>query len=233
MNTADPSQEMSPVDIVVATRNSERFLQQCLESIIAQGIPEIQITIVDQQSTDRTRSIAAQVESAVVVDQSGQGLAQAWNQGLRAGSRPVVAMIDSDDYWAPGYLSAAVRALQERPDAQCAMAQARFELASPDVPPGFRANLVDSEQIGWMPGTTVFRRTIFDHLGYFPEELQIASDIEWFARLRQTGLPIVQLPMVGLHKRIHGGNLSLNGFAPSTYHSEILQVARRRLKAST
>lgn len=218
------------IDVVMATRNSERYLEQCLDSIVAQAIPDLRLTIVDASSTDSTRVIASRMASAVTIDQTGQGLAQAWNQGIRAGTRHVIAMIDSDDYWAPGYLKAAWTALLASPDAECVTAKAKFVVDSDHLPPGFRRDLVDAERIGWMPGTTVFRRSILERVGYFPEDHEIASDIEWFARVREHSSTIVQLPMVGLYKRIHGDNLSLGGSDPSVYHRELLRVARARLR---
>lgn len=218
------------IDVVVATRNSERFLEQCLGSIVAQGIPDVRITIVDASSTDGTRAIASQVAEAVVIDQTGQGLAQAWNQGIRAGTRDVIAMIDSDDYWSPDFLWASWSALQASPAAECVTAKAKFVLDAEHLPPGFRRDLVDAERIGWMPGTTVFRRSLLERVGYFPEDHQIASDIEWFARVREQSSTIVQLPMVGLYKRIHGENLSLGGTDLSVYHQELLRVARARVR---
>ncbi len=232
MTTVESMRSAPAVDVVMATRNSERFLEQCLISIESQGVPDIRITIIDAGSTDQTRAIAARFGAAVVIPQTGSGLAQAWNQGIQAGNRDIVAMIDSDDTWTPQFLHSALTALVDAPHAQCAMAQAKFVLDSPTPPLGFRPDLVNAERIGWMPGTTVFRRTIFQRLGYFPEDMQIASDIEWFARLREQGLPIVQLPLVGLYKRIHEGNLSLSGSDPSVYRKELLQIARARLKTS-
>lgn len=228
MTCDDEFECTTQIDVVLATRQSALFLADCLESIRAQGIAGTKVTIIDAHSTDGTREIASQAANVVVIEQSGSGLAQAWNQGIRAGSHDFVAIIDSDDYWSPDFLRSCLSEFKTSPWAQCVITKVKFVLASHHIPIGFRPELVDAERIGWMPGATLFRRSVFEHVGLFPEDMMIASDIEWFARLRENGVPIVLLETVGLYKRIHESNLSLSGAAPEVYRREVLRVARSR-----
>lgn len=228
MSIGDEFDPTTQVDVVLATRQSARFLADCLDSIRAQGIGGTRVTIVDDHSTDGTQEIAFQAANVFVAEQSGKGLAQAWNQGIRAGTHEFVAIIDSDDYWAPDFLRCCLNEFKRDPGAQCVITKVKFVLASPHIPAGFRPDLVNAERIGWMPGATLFRRSVFQHVGLFPEDMAIASDIEWFARLREKQIPLVTLETVGLYKRIHESNLSLSGAAPETYRREILRVARSR-----
>lgn len=51
-----------PVSLVLPVRNEERFIDQCLRSLLAQDYPgEIELIIVDGQSTDRTTEIVREV----------------------------------------------------------------------------------------------------------------------------------------------------------------------------
>lgn len=218
------------IDVVIATSNSERYLEECLLSVVKQFPPVRAIHIVDNASTDSTREIAARFESIHWHTQSGHGLAQAWNQGIRATTAEVIAMIDSDDYWAPNFLSVASQALHIHPSALCAVAMTNFFVDLAEVPAGFREELEGAARVGWMPGVTLFRREVFERVGMFPEDLLITSDIDWFARFREMRLPHVEVPIVGLNKRIHGMNLSLNANEAATYRREILRIARTRRK---
>ena len=59
-----------------------------------------------------------------------------------------------------------------------------------------------------MPGVAILRRRVFRTLGQFEENWQIASDIVWFAKLRNSGARIDVIDDVLLYKRIHSSNLS-------------------------
>lgn len=224
------SQQNIDIEVIVATSNSERYLNECLSSIVNQILPVKAIHVVDNYSTDSTYEIATSFAAVQWHTQQGQGLARAWNQGIQAATADVIAILDSDDYWTPNFLSDAALALHEHEDALCAIAMTHF-FVEPDAPlTGFRPELIGSEHVGWMPGVTLFRRAVFDRVGMFPEDLEIASDIEWFARLRELALPYAQIPVVGLHKRMHGDNLSLRGAHHGRYREEILRVVRARRK---
>lgn len=218
------------IQVVIATKNSDRFLNQCLASVVEQTFPPSRITVVDQASADKTREIVAGFSRIELQDQLGSGIPQAWNQGIQSAHTEFVAMIDSDDYWVPTFLSDAIAVLQENPSAEYVVARAKYVVNSERVPPGFRPELIDQERIGWMPGTTLFRRTIFSRVGYFPEDFQIASDIEWYARLRSDSISFAEMEKLALYKRMHGENFSLSKDFAQTYRKEILRVARNRIK---
>lgn len=227
-----PARAFSPrVSVVMATRNSGQYLEESLHSIASQGLVPYEVIVVDAQSTDDTLAILATKPWVSVVGQIGIGLPNAWNQGLRLVSGDFVAMIDSDDFWSRDYLSTCVDQLSEEPSAGYALANVRFFTPDDERPPGLRVELIGAERVGNMPGSTVFRRDVFTTIGYFPEDLAIASDIAWFARLRDSGMPALQVPIVGLHKRMHGENLSLDPGYAKQYQHELLRIARDRIKA--
>lgn len=219
------------VHVLIATKNSDLFLEQCLRSVMEQTYLPDRVTVIDQASTDRTREIISRYAAVELREQEGIGIPGAWNQGLRMGDSEYVAFIDSDDFWVPGFLADCIDALSADRHAKYAVAQAKFILAGEKLPSGFRPELVNAERIGWMPGTTVFRRSVFTEVGLFPEDFRIASDIEWYARLRNANIPMVQIPKVGLYKRMHGGNASLDSDIAEIYRQEILRVARNSIRS--
>lgn len=221
------------IQVVIATKNSERYLSECLESVVQQDLPPVKVTVVDQASGDSTRNIASLFNLVEVQDQLGTGIPQAWNQGIQSANTEFVAMIDSDDYWAPTFLSDTFTALTSHPTAMYAVARAKFLVPATHIPRGFRAELVNAEKFGWMPGTTLVRRAVFGEIGGFPEDFRIASDIEWFGRLRTSKIPYVTSEGVGLYKRMHGDNFSLSTEFADIYRTEILRIARGRIRTES
>ncbi len=214
------------VSVVMATRNAQPHLAAALASVDAQGISDVEIIVVDAASNDGTREVVHDHEQARLIDQSGTGLAQAWNQGIRESSADFVALLDSDDVWTPGALNAHLDALVAHPEALASVGRFEFVLDGDSPPPGFRTQLLHGDHWGNMPGCTMVRRGVFDVVGWYPEDLQVATDIEWFHRLRSSGVVIVDISRVVLRKRVHDSNLSFTAGQTPIYGAEVLQVAR-------
>jgi glycosyltransferase involved in cell wall biosynthesis len=211
--------------VVLAVRNGERFLAQALESILQQSYPPTELIVVDGGSTDRSAEIAASYDAVTVIQQSRDGLAQAWNQGVEASSGELIGFLDSDDHWLPGKQEAQVTLLEERPELAGVVAWARHELApGADPPPGFRPELLDADRPGPMPGTLLVRREVFDQIGYFDEDYQLAMDVDWLARVKDSGLELPTMDRTVLVKRVHPSNLSHS--RPEIYHRELVKALR-------
>lgn len=100
------------VSVLVAAYNAERFLHQCLDSLVNQTLREIQIICVDDASTDKTLSIlneyAAKDDRIVVLQQTtNQGFAKSRNWALSMATGEFVTMVDSDDWLSQDALEAA------------------------------------------------------------------------------------------------------------------------------
>jgi len=212
------------VSVVIGTRNSERYLAEALASIRDGGFDDLEIIVVDCASTDRTGEIATSF-GARVIAQDGSGLFAGWNQGVAAARGALIAFLDSDDRWAPGKLAAQVAALDRDPGLDYVIGRARFflEPGMPE-PPGFRAEFEGGEHVAPMPGTLLARREVFDRIGGFRTEYEIASDVDWFARCKDAGLRSAVIDEALIHKRIHDANLT--HFAAASMNAEMIDLLR-------
>jgi glycosyltransferase involved in cell wall biosynthesis len=87
------------VSVVVPTFNSEGFLERCLSSVRGQTYPNIEVIVVDNYSTDRTRNTAEKYGAKVFRLNSER--AEAKNFGLRKAEGKYVCFLDSDMELAP------------------------------------------------------------------------------------------------------------------------------------
>ena len=99
---------MNPlISIVIPVFNGEKFIKNCVESIVVQTIKEIQIIIVDDGSQDNTLSILRILESKderiEVIHQNNAGVSAARNIGLQAVQAEWVLFVDADDKIEPDY----------------------------------------------------------------------------------------------------------------------------------
>ncbi len=93
------------LSVVVPAYRVERYLDECLRSVLGQRVP-LEVVVVDDGSPDRSGDIAdswARRDSRVrVVHQTNQGLGAARNTGAAAASAPYLTFCDSDDVVADG-----------------------------------------------------------------------------------------------------------------------------------
>lgn len=94
------------VSVVIPVYNTERFVEICIRSVMAQTLPQIEIICVDDASPDRSRLIIkrlAQRDKRIRLVIHGQniGIGGARNTGIAAARAAFVMGIDSDDYIRP------------------------------------------------------------------------------------------------------------------------------------
>jgi glycosyltransferase involved in cell wall biosynthesis len=90
------------VSIIVPVYNNEKYIYECLDSLIGQTLSEIEIITVDDGSTDNSLMILKKYqenhENFIVIHQQNQKLGSARNTGLRIAKGEYVLFVDSDDY---------------------------------------------------------------------------------------------------------------------------------------
>lgn len=93
------------VSVIVPVYNAEKYLKECIDSILNQTLKEIEIIIVDDGSTDNSGvladSLGANDTRIRVIHQSNQGLGPARNTGILNAAGEYIGFVDSDDYVLP------------------------------------------------------------------------------------------------------------------------------------
>ncbi len=96
------------ISVILPLYKVEKYLSECLDSIISQSLREFEIIAVDDGSPDRSGEIAdeyAAVDPRIkVIHQENHGVGHARNIGLAAASGTFVYIMDSDDWLEPGAL---------------------------------------------------------------------------------------------------------------------------------
>ena len=95
------------ISIIIATYNAGKTLGQCLESIIPQKGEEIELIIIDGNSTDNTLSIIKQYQEHIdyYISELDKGIYDAWNKGIIASSANWIMFLGADDELKPGALN--------------------------------------------------------------------------------------------------------------------------------
>ncbi len=95
------------LSFVIPAYNEERYLPACLESILAQTRDlgeDVEIIVVNNASSDRTREVALSYPGVTVVDEMRKGLPWARQAGFAASSGELIANVDADSRLTPGWV---------------------------------------------------------------------------------------------------------------------------------
>jgi glycosyltransferase involved in cell wall biosynthesis len=216
------------VSCIVPTYNGEAYLAEALDSIVAQTYAPLEIIVADDGSTDRTLDIAARYRVRVLA-QANAGPAAARNLGLREASGQFVAFLDQDDVWHSEKLTRQMARFDLRPELDLSVAHVQrfWTVELPAQEQRFRDHRVATALPGYITGTFLVRRRVFDVVGPFDTGVRFADSMEWYLRARQRGIVAELLPDVLLRHRMHGRNLSQVEAARS--RDEFLRVLKMSL----
>ncbi len=198
------------VSVIIPVCNGEKYVVQALESVFKQDYQSFEVILVDDGSTDRTAQIIGKYDNVQYISQSNQGVSSARNTGVAASSGEIIAFLDSDDYWPTNRLTVTIRYLDRHPEVGYVLGrQMMFVESGCAVPPWVKAEWLTEPQDASNTGVLVVRRVTFDRIGLFNKDYKGGEDTEWLVRASEVGVPMARLPEVVLHRRIHGGNLSV------------------------
>ncbi len=120
------------VSIISPTYNHEKYLADCIDSVMMQSYTEWEMIILNDGSTDRTAEIAAayqETDSRIkVVNQENIGifrLSETYNKGVAMATGSYIAILEGDDCWAPQKLEMQVAEMQKDPDAALCWSMAK------------------------------------------------------------------------------------------------------------
>jgi GT2 family glycosyltransferase len=199
------------ISVVICAYNAEATLEECLSACDRLDYPRLEVLVVDDGSTDRTRAIAEAHPRVRLVPVPHGGLSAARNAGYRAALGELVAYLDSDAYPPPEWIWYLALASFGDDVAAC---------GGPNVPPtndpvgahvvarspgGPIPQVVSEDRARHVPGCNMaFTRQILEKLGGFDEALWTASDdLEFDWRLLEAGQQIGYHPaaLVWHHRR--------------------------------
>ena len=90
------------ISIIVSAYNAEKYIKECLEKLLQQTYENIEIIVVEDGSTDKTKEIIKSFEKnkkiTIIYNDGNKGLSYSRNVGLRGATGEYIGFIDADDY---------------------------------------------------------------------------------------------------------------------------------------
>ena len=93
---------MRKVSVIVTVYNTEKYIEQCINSLISQTYKNIEIILIDGGSTDNTPEICRNYESKYenirLVHKENEGVSAARNRGIKEATGDYILFVDGDDW---------------------------------------------------------------------------------------------------------------------------------------
>ena len=204
---------MTPaISVVLPVRNGERFLREAVDSVLAQTFEDFELIVVDDGSSDLTRSILRGYDDRRlrVLERPPEGLVSALNAGLAAARAPLIARMDADDVSAPGRLGRQRRRIDASP--RCGMVatwsrvldengrEVRVEVLPLDSGDLSRRLLLRNP---FRHGSTLLRKDAVDGVGGYRDDYGHSEDYDLWVRLVRMGWSLAVVPEVLYGYREH------------------------------
>jgi GT2 family glycosyltransferase len=203
------------VTIVTPSFNQGAFIEQTIESVLAQDYPHVEYLVMDGGSTDETLDVLRRYEGRLAwVSEPDWGQSDAINKGFRRAQGEIVAWLNSDDVYLPGIVSESVAHLQAHPEVDLVYGDAQFidgtgEIIASEVrgKPFSLTTLLTRFSVVYQQ-TAFFRRGLFDRIGYLDESLNYLMDTDFWIRIALRGKG-VYWPGVRAQSRLHGSSKTM------------------------
>jgi glycosyltransferase involved in cell wall biosynthesis len=210
------------VSAIMPVYNAEAFLEESVESLLAQDYHPFEVIACDDGSADGSAEILRRHASITVVTQRNRGPAAARNAAAHVAKGELLAFFDADDRWPANRLTLQASFLQDHPDVGCVLG--RQEWMNP--PQWLTRDVVHGELDGIPLLSAMIRREVFERVGGFDVSFTHSEDMDLLFRLREQGVRIEVLPDIVLFRRFHGDNLTAS--PPTT--SPLLRSLRQKLE---
>ena len=182
------------ISVIVPTYNHAEFLPQALESIFSQTCGDHEIIVVDDGSSDETRSALAPFSDRITyLYQENQGPSVARNRGIRAAQGEYITFLDADDLWLPDKLEAQRAEMEREPRpglVGCGFytmdAEGRIkDTIDKGLSPERFMSQIGTWNVFGNPSCAMVPKSVFDDVGCFNEKLRFGEDWEMWLRIAE------------------------------------------------
>ena len=226
------------VSIITATYNSEKNIHHCLQSIINQSYKDIEIVVIDGNSTDNTLQVIREIFKNIkieykLISESDSGIYDALNKGIKNSTGDIIGFLHSDDFFPSNYIIQSIT--NEFSKQKCDGLYANLNYVNSNksdkitrvwIPALFKKYKL---KYGWMaPHPTLYlTRHVYDEIGLFNTSYRISADYDFILRLFKSNFyKIHYLNKAIVHMRL-GGASNKNIKNLLVKYKEDLHIIRR------
>jgi glycosyltransferase involved in cell wall biosynthesis len=183
---------MTEVSVIIPTFNRAQKVSRAISSVLGQTFTHFEVIVIDDGSTDETGDVLTGFKDRInlIRHAENRGVSAARNSGIAASQSPLIAFLDSDDYWLPEKLETQVRYFRDNPDAVACQPEEIWVRNGVRVNP-WKKHIKPSGDIFERslklcvvsPSAVMIRRSVFNEVGLFDEDFPVCEDYDLWLRI--------------------------------------------------
>ena len=194
MRTADDDAAAMSVAVIIPAYNAHEYIARCIEGLFAAGFSRHEILIIDDASTDDTRTIVRGLGVEPLALETNRGAAGARNAGAGATDADILFFVDADVVIHPCSRERIMRFFRERPDYVAVFGAYDADPAVETTISRFR-NLLHrhvhvengGDAVTFWTGCGAVRREAFERIGGFDPQQSMMEDVKLGLELNARG----------------------------------------------
>ena len=202
------------VSVIIPCYNQGQFIKKAVDSVLSQSFKDVEIIVIDDDSTDNTREVVRSYPDVGYVYQPNRGLSSARNTGVQFSKGEYLVFLDADDWLFDDALRTNVNILDRSKNlafvsgAHLKIAGKKvFEIGKTRVMKNHYQHFLVHNYVG-MIATVMFRRWVFDHFN-FDTRLKACEDYDLYLRVARH-FPVKHHTRIIANYFFHSNNMSRN-----------------------
>lgn len=215
------------ISIITVCLNSNRTIEQTIQSVIGQKYDNCEYIVIDGGSTDGSLEILDHYKEYIttIISEPDNGIYDAMNKGIALATGDIIGILNSDDWYEPRILDKVRRCFQES-DADVIYGRLNVFKENGENETAKESAIEKIRYEMTIPHPTVFvKKDIYEKYGVFELEYKISADYELMLRFYTKGVKFVYLNDVITNFR-RGG---ISGRQGKRAEEETLRIARKYL----
>ncbi len=232
------------VTVGVALYNHEKYIKECLESIVKQTYKNIELIVIDDGSSDNSYQIAKKYLQAQTYNKNfkiftrqNKGMCKTLNEIAKMANGKYISFVGSDDFWHQDKIKLQVDYLESHPKITLVHSNSiHIDEKGKKIKKTNFSNMINSGNVyramifskgGINTPSHLYRTSIYKEIGYYDESFKF-EDTDFWLRLTKNHL-VGFIDKELTYYRIHGKNLSDSKNKLKFYNEELIKIYKKNI----
>lgn len=217
--------------VVTPSYNQGKYIKRTIESVLSQGIDNLEYIVMDGGSTDETVDILKSYGDKIIwKSEKDKGQTDAVNKGIRMATGDIIGWLNSDDIYYPEAFKHVLKVFEENPQVNVVYGNAYHIDEEDGIIEEYYTEDFDYERLKEVcficQPSLFFRKELVNKYGYLDDTLQYCMDYDYWLRLGK-GETFYRLNEFIAGSRLYDDNKTLG--CRRKVHEEMLQMQKKDL----
>ncbi len=205
------------ITLITVCFNSEKTIEETLQSVLMQTYDNYEYWIIDGKSKDHTMNIVKEYEKKFkgklkYISEKDKGLYDAMNKGIKKATGEVIGILNSDDIFADENVLKTVAETFEKANCDATYSDLLFmDEETMSIPQRIFKSKTGNYKFGWYPPhpTLYVKKSIYEKYGLYNQDFRIAADYDFMLRIMKNNVSMQYIEKNLIYMR--SGGVSTNG----------------------